>query len=426
MLNTHSYKLFLSVALMVLMALTLSCSGKNSDAPSANKVHAENWYNPQYVKDASFHGTKVKAEGELSCMKCHETNGRGIQTIPGCYTCHFGAEGSKTPAGSDWTHGLSGHKQYQDDQTVCNACHEVGRSFVSSPGICHNCHGSGENHVMGQVWLDKNNAQFHGIQPQQDCATCHNLAVDCNQCHFDATGSKTPDIAEWLHGNNDGHKVYSSENQTCQQCHTLNRTFGSEPSSCHDCHDIETHVLGRAWLDKNDVQFHGGQPQQDCVSCHNLAADCNQCHFDAQGDKAPIGSVWLHGNNAEHKDYGNQNATCQQCHTLNRSYGNDPTSCHDCHAIETHAMGRDWLDSSRSQYHGDQPQQDCSSCHNLSTECNQCHFGSTGSKAPLGSSWPHGRKDNHNDQKKYNLVCDECHTLTKAYRNEPGNCHTCH
>ena len=86
------------------------------------------------------------------------------------------------------------------------------------------------------------------------------------------------------------------------------------------------------------------------------------------------------------------------------------------------------LDSSRVDYHGNQPQQECGTCHDLAADCIQCHFGSAGSKSPPGSTWPHGLIDNHDDQQQYAQVCIQCHTLTQAYRNEPDDphCLTCH
>lgn len=334
MFSTSIKKLALSLTLVVLMFFPVACSEKNTDAPDYNKVHVEDWCNPQYVNNAVFHGTEVKRQGASSCVKCHDIYSEGQENIPGCFKCHFGPDGSREPVGSDWVHGLERHEGYQNDQAVCNSCHDVGRSFGTGPGICHNCHGSGDEHIMGQPWLDYKSPQFHGDTPQDECANCHNTTNDCNACHFGASGSK-----------------------------------------------------------------------------------------------APIGSGWLHGNNDGHKDFEDQNATCSQCHTLNRSYDNGLETCHDCHGEgETHALGQPWLDSTLSNYHGNQSQEDCANCHNLSTDCDQCHFGSEGSKSPPGSSWPHGREDNHNDQKIYYATCNQCHALTQDYRNEPNDpdCHTCH
>jgi hypothetical protein len=122
-----------------------------------------------------------------------------------------------------------------------------------------------------------------------------------------------------------------------------------------------------------------------------------------------------------HRPVVTQNVeVCYTCHSSR--------FCNDCHEIETHVLGQAWLDSTLPGYHGNQPQQDCDNCHNLSTDCYQCHFGPTGRKSPPGSNWPHGREDNHNDQKSYSAICNQCHSLTQEYRDEPDDpeCHVCH
>ena len=331
MSNTYVTKLSAYICLLMLVFFVLACSEQNADAPDYDKVHPQTWSNPQFINAEPFHGSEVVTQGTASCVKCHDIDGEGQKDIPGCFKCHFSPDGSKVPEGSDWTHGEEGHMEFEENQSVCNRCHEVERSFGTGPGICHNCHGPGETHVLGQAWLDSNSPQFHGPVPQDECANCHDISQDCSQCHFGSTGSKAPIGSGWLHGNNDGHRDYENRIDTCNQCHTLDRSYGNGPASCHDCHETGTHVLGQAWLDSNSPQFHGDQSQQDCADCHNLSTDCNQCHFGPTGSKAPIGSGWLHGNDNEHEDYENQRATCNQCHTLNRSYGNGPARCHDCH-----------------------------------------------------------------------------------------------
>ncbi|MBW2298412.1 MAG: hypothetical protein JRF32_12485 [Deltaproteobacteria bacterium] len=89
-------------------------------------------------------------------------------------------------------------------------------------------------------------------------------------------------------------------------------------------------------------------------------------------------------------------------------------------------VGQAWLDSSLPDYHGNQPQQDCADCHDLAVRCYQCHFGETGSKSPIGSGWPHGVIDGHNDRESFIATCNRCHGLTRTYRNEPAGCHDCH
>lgn len=235
--NTYLVEIPIGISLLVLMFFTLACSEKNSEAPYYSKVHFQAWYNPQFVNTEQFHGTDVEAQGTASCIKCHDINEEGQKDIPGCFKCHFGTDGSKVPAESDWTHGFEHHIEFQDNQTVCNYCHDFERYFGTGPDTCHDCHGAGESHVLGQEWLDPNSQQFHGASSQEDCSTCHDLSVKCSQCHFGPTGSKAPIGSGWEHGNNEDHRNYVSYMDTCNQCHTLNRLYGNEPSNCHDCHE---------------------------------------------------------------------------------------------------------------------------------------------------------------------------------------------
>jgi len=319
----------------LLLLLLVACSEKNEDAPLYNQVHPESWNNTQYFKAEPFHGTEVESRGDETCAKCHDLNGKEDERIPGCSICHFGPGGSRVPPGSDWVHGQNRHDEFEKDQDVCNTCHDQGRYY------------------------------------------------------------------------------------------------GTGPISCHDCHEIEDHVTGQPWLDSTQAGYHGNQSQQECAACHELSIRCSQCHFGTTGSKAPTDSGWQHGLNDEHETFEGYIDTCNQCHALTKSYRNepDPDICHDCHGSgRLHALGQPWLDSDQADYHGNQPLQDCATCHDLSADCNQCHFGATGSKSPPGSEWPHGQKDNHNDQKQYYQVCNECHSLTQAYRSEPDDpdCHVCH
>ena len=182
-------------------------------------VLGQAWLDP---KSAQFHGTST-----LVCSTCHDLNTK-------CSTCHFGATGSKVPAGSNWTHGTTPHNQLASSEAVCNQCHTLNRSYGNGPATCHDCHGTQSGHVLGQAWLDPKSAQFHGTSTLT-CSTCHDLNTKCATCHFGASGSKSPSGSGWSHGSS-SHKSMESYQAVCNQCHTLERSYGHGPSSCHDCH----------------------------------------------------------------------------------------------------------------------------------------------------------------------------------------------
>ncbi len=332
--KTDNNKSVIIISLFALLVLVASCSERNPEAPLYNEVHPQSWFDPNLINTEDFHGTTVRGQGTVSCEKCHNVSGTGEKDIPGCFTCHFGPGGSKAPPGSGWSHGAEEHSELEIYEITCNTCHDLQRSFNIGPSTCHDCHGEATSHVLGQEWLDKNSQQFHGEASLEDCSSCHDLNEKCSECHFDETGSRAPVGSGWEHGSNEEHKDYEGQSATCDECHNLNRSYGNEPASCHDCHVLENHVTGQAWLDKNNLQFHGEVSQEDCSTCHDLNEKCSQCHFDETGSKAPAGSGWNHGDNEEHREYERYDDICNQCHDLNRSYGNDPSSCHDCHEEE--------------------------------------------------------------------------------------------
>ncbi len=227
-------------SIIILIAITLiglmsgSCAKPNPDAPLPGHVHAINYTNPE---STIFHGIEVSLSGFDDCIRCHGADLTGTKTIPGCYECHFDPYGSQVPPNSGWTHGQPGHIDYSAFLNVCNNCHNTVRRVGLPPAYCHDCHGKGINHVLGQAWLDKNNPDFHGITALADCGDCHDLAQKCFECHFGENGSKSPPGSGWTHGNNDAHKNQEFYQNTCNQCHNLNRSYGNDPIACHDCHD---------------------------------------------------------------------------------------------------------------------------------------------------------------------------------------------
>jgi hypothetical protein len=321
-------KLVILLGIAGSLQMISGCSDPNSMAPSSNYAHPEAYYNPQYKTTDYFHGTQIKTEGTESCYTCHGNDLKGSGDIPGCWECHFGPDGSKVPEEFDWDHALGLHSGLTDYELTCNICHDYERDYSTGPEACHDCHGSGINHITGQEWLDTKSSQFHGNVPLDDCSDCHNLSQKCYECHFGTTGNKSP--GSWIHGLNDGHENLSQYDLICNQCHDLDRSYSNGPASCHDCHDIViNHVTGQEWLDKKSSQFHGNVPLDDCSSCHDLSQKCYECHFGSTGSKSP--GSWIHGLNDAHRNYSQNAATCNQCHNLNRSYSNPPSSCHDCH-----------------------------------------------------------------------------------------------
>ena len=353
-------------------------------------THDAEWTNPQLKGTRDFHGTVVINRGSSTlCKACHGSDLKGLGEIPGCYKCHFGPEGSRSPSGSSWNHGMAQHENLRPEEPRCNTCHELYRSNGLAPNTCHDCHSiSPETHPLGQSWLDKKSPDFHG-KSTLDCSTCHDLKTKCSTCHFGATGSQLPPGSGWSHGTTPHNQLAASE-AVCNKCHTLDRSYGNGPATCHDCHGTPpSHVLGEPWLNQKSPQFHG-KSTLNCASCHDLKTKCANCHFGATGSKSPSESGWTHGT-TPHNQLESSGAVCNICHELDRGYGNGPATCHDCHVKPPHVLGQPWLDQKSSQFHG-RSTLDCSSCHDLNTKCASCHFGASGSKSPSGRDGVMGQR----------------------------------
>jgi hypothetical protein len=188
---------------------------------------------------------------------------------------------------------------------------------------------------------------------------------------------------------------------------------------------------------KGTETFHGSDVQangtRECAACHgsdlNGLADvpgCRTCHFSPDGSKVPPEAEWVHGQD-RHIEFEADTAVCNTCHAHERKFGVEPESCHDCHGEGTnHVLGRALLDPNSSDFHATGPMETCSSCHDVSDKCYQCHFGSSGSKAPQGSGWTHGNNTQHAGYTSNQATCNACHDLNRTYGNGPASCHDCH
>ncbi|HKI51129.1 MAG TPA: hypothetical protein VJ995_03570 [Geothermobacteraceae bacterium] len=451
------------ILLLSIPILFTACSDSNTEAPPLGQVHPLAWLNPA---SADFHGKaflapQPAAQGKESCTSCHGLDLRGSGSVPGCNKCHFSLTDFtvRVPEGSTWTHGTTPHSEFLAQGETCNACHTALRQFPGQgPGNCHDCHAV-NMHPLGQAWLDRSSATFHGLSASADsdqCATCHGsdfqggiAGVSCYLCHFGPTGSKVPAGESWTHGTVPHNTAGLTDAiSICNQCHTTSRLYGNGPNACHDCHVGATHPVGQAWLDVNSATFHGAAAQADvnsCAACHgadfqggSAGVSCYKCHFGPTGSKIPAGESWSHGT-VPHNTTAliGSSAVCNQCHDTSRLYGNGPNACHDCHASATHPVGQAWLDVNSATFHGAAATADvvsCQACHGADYQggisgvsCSQCHFGPAGDKVPAGETWTHGTVPHNTTALTDSIaICNQCHDISRLYGNGPATCHDCH
>ncbi len=374
-----------------------------------------------------FHGND-----DADCARCHGEDGRGGSARVGCYDCHFGPDGSRVPPGSDWSHGSLVHGDLEADGAVCNACHRMTRDATAEPATCHDCHGDsghpagwatpdqhgaaaksgfaacqachGEDYRGGSAdiscylchdgpgldhpadgWLDAAADGFHGADGA-DCAECHGedlrgggTSTGCYDCHFNPDGSRVPAGSEWTHGTLP-HGAFVPDRAVCDRCHAISRGFDRGPDSCGDCHTEgpTVHEIGRTWLDRASDGFHGTEVDRDgtggCRACHGddlaggvTGVGCDDCHFGPDGSRVPDGSTWEHGA-WPHSALEAYEATCNDCHELDRGYGHGPDGCHNCHEDEPapHAVDGSYLSPAAPDGHGSDAAANlyaCGSCH---------------------------------------------------------------
>jgi hypothetical protein len=205
---------------------------------------------PAVFVSPSAHGPEAKKDFQF-CQTCHGVPGTtlfdGGRATP-CQNCHWAAGAHPT----DWQGvGSYSHRNAGKMAADCSICHDFtsGRTaplagapscfsstFTNGNGQTRSCHpgGPGEAHPVGQPWLDKKNAQFHG-DSSLVCSSCHAVSSFCSQCHFGPTGSRSPPGSGWNHGQS-GHRSYESYITVCNACHNVNRQYGNPPSNCHNCH----------------------------------------------------------------------------------------------------------------------------------------------------------------------------------------------
>jgi predicted CxxxxCH...CXXCH cytochrome family protein len=368
-------------------------------------THDEEWTNPEYRGTGEFHGSVVKKRGTtMLCKVCHGKSLQGTEEVKGCYECHFGPDGGRTPDGSAWQHGLLQHEIQSPQEPVCSNCHELYRNYGLKPGACHDCHAiAPEPHPLGQAWLDPKSAQFHG-DSTLTCSSCHDVSTKCASCHFSASGSKVPAGQSWTHGTTPHNQLAASE-AVCNQCHTLERSYGNGPAACHDCHgSTAPHAV--------PFTAHGSSAKTNliyCQQCHAQPADggpgsnprfnvavgslnsgCESSGCHKANTAHPVN--WSGPDGSSHQSAQNMAAACALCHGGDLSGGSGP-ACGSCHTSGSPLV-----------------QSNCASCH---------------AKPPSGTTYPDlkGAHAIHNQLAGVTDSCTICHVgagsqTTLHYNNE--------
>lgn len=223
--------------------------------------------------DVHFH-LKISV-ARFSCIDCHQTDRVWRGTFPGkttqmlrinrefCFNCH---------SGFDRAIKLSLNQMKPEYAELdCRMCH-VGKlapkhalpflSQVLSSTECMMCHGNNVFPWPAQHYTAEWST-IHGkhASDRTVCASCHNLAVFCKECH--TTKPSTHD-SNWraVHKN-----LYKAEPQRCATCHTAEWCN----TKCH----LVSHTADWRNVHNAYVTDHG---RDVCMKCHYLGF-CMGCHM---------------------------------------------------------------------------------------------------------------------------------------------------
>lgn len=370
---------------------------------------------------------------------------------------------------------------------LCMDCHkEVGQDMRERSGFhgrnkpqqCRSCHTDHKGRTARIVELDKptfDHAQtdyaLRGKHVMVECEKCHQpkqkyrqAASDCNACHRKddvhkgSLGVKCADC----HTDNDWKEAKFDHDKTrfplkdkhadtkCVDCHKKGAEYKDAPRACIGCHK----------KDDDGAKGHKGLYGERCDSCH--------------GAKAWKPSTFHHDTDTKYALRGKHRSTkCADCHSGHLYKDKVGSTCIDCHRRDDDgakghkgSLGRDcaachtetgWKEKARFDHdktkfpllgkhtdtkcdachkstHYKEAPKDCIGCHKkddkhdatLGTKCESCH---------IERDWKTTNTRFDHDKAKFKLrnahaakrvVCKDCHSDLKHYRDTPTDCVACH
>lgn len=417
-------------ALPVLLVL-LCCLlvGQTAAASSLEKLLMPGPVSKAHIKQeedcALCHDRKDRSRQTALCMDCHKDvaadvraktgfHGRGVAVGAQCQACHTEHKGRAADIvrldRDAFDHRLSDFALTgAHAATACDGCHKPGKRLREAPHECVACH---------------RNDDVHKGKLGTDCAACHGTTV-FKVTRFDHSKTRFP--------LRDAHA-----RATCASCHR-DPAFKGAPLQCFACHAAD------------DV--HHGSRGTDCGSCHGVAEWKKQ-----RFDHSRVTGFALTGRHAE--------VTCNACHRSGDLKAPVPKDCQGCHASEDAHAGRFGKDCARCHdtakwrnasfdhavdghfpLRGAHEKVACHTCHTgvvgeqkLGTSCNGCHRADDVHRGSMGehcdschreTGWRDGVRFDH-DLARFPLIglhatvaCEECH-VTRAYRETPRDCVSCH
>ncbi|MBK9031876.1 MAG: cytochrome c3 family protein [Myxococcales bacterium] len=257
--------------------------------------------------------------GHRACARCHADE-VGLVDAPAmstCAACHLTGVAARTPRRMIVRDVRFDHGRHRADARgaviSCSTCHRDSRTAdrdgrLPKPVLaaCVACHDD-----PARVPITKR---------MRVCETCHaSIALTFGAL---APRSHLPDterpVDHTLAFRRD-HAAEAADGRRCAGCHTM--MSGAREASCDECHQVmrpSDHNLTWRELD------HGAPAIADrdrCATCH-VADACSACHQQRPRSHGPFGTF----GSGDHGDLARQNpATCITCHDI-------AADCQPCHS----------------------------------------------------------------------------------------------
>ncbi len=296
-------------------------------------------------------------------------------------------------------------KKYWEAPLDCNACHRKDDVHKGSLGPkCGDCH-SANDWKEAKVDHDKTRFPLKGKHVDTKCIECHKKGAEykdaprtCIGCH-----RKVDESAK-------GHKgLYGEKCETCHDAkawkpsifnHDTDTKYAlrgkHRTTKCADCHTghlYKDKIVGQACIDchkKDDdsAKGHKGSLGRDCAACHVEAGWKEKGKFDHDKTDFPL--------LGKHKD-----VKCADCHK-STNYKEAPKDCYSCH------------------------KKDDKHAATLGTKCEDCHVERDWKTLSTRFDHDKTRFKLRNAHAAKKVVCKNCHTDLKHYRDTPMDCLSCH
>jgi len=247
---------------------------------------------------------------KIRCEACHIKDPYKNKTSKQCVSCHrkddihkgvFGKKCDSCHSENNWLTKQFNHNRDTDfplrnkhKQLRCDQCHQTHQKKNNKTRNCYSCH---------------RNDDIHKGDQGKQCESCHNdngwsdkiafdhdisnfpliglhASVACEDCHSDASYSKTPSHCISCHQQDDVHK----------------KTFGKQ---CNDCHNPN------AW---NRWDFDHDQQTDFKLKDSHKNLDCHACHVPgSNASQTGTQCISCHAKDDIHN--GSFGSQCAQCHT---------------------------------------------------------------------------------------------------------------